>query len=259
MSIDKSLLLSDLHPHAKDGTIELDILTHTYAVHGVDHPLISVTSLVGRYLPYPDLNAIIDANFAKWQDSIRYPSLAGLSVQAIRLKMSVESKIAAEMGSTLHKKIEMFFNGQEIDSYMSEEWSQFTLFQERYKIIPYRTEMKIYSLRSSVGGTIDLLVRNGDGSMTIYDWKRTKHPLISWNSKRRGYGPLCKLYDNAFERYAIQLNVYRAILEECYNCEIKSMFLVRFHPDISNYEVQQVRRMNEAEKLLDAIDCMVDL
>jgi hypothetical protein len=42
---------------------------------------------------------------------------------------------------------------------------------------------------------------------------------------------ICHLPDTNFWHYALQLNTYKAILENKYNKKVKELFLVRLHPD----------------------------
>ena len=84
-------------------------------------------------------------------------------------------------------------------------------------------------------------------SYSIYDWKRVKDKIYkeerSWN--RFGNGPLSNVKDNKYYRYAMQLNLYRKLVERYYGYKISSMYVVRFHPNASSFEVVEVVMMRE--------------
>ena len=46
--------------------------------------------------------------------------------------------------------------------------------------------------------------------------------------------------DCNFSHYLLQLNTYKAILEQKYGKVVKELFLVRLHPEADDYEVIEV-------------------
>jgi ATP-dependent exoDNAse (exonuclease V) beta subunit len=105
---------------------------------------------------------------------------------------------------------------------------------------PYRTEWIIYHDDVKISGSIDMVYENPDGSLSIYDWKRSKN-ITSVNNfnefaKTR---QICHLPNSNFWHYALQLNLYKTILEEKYRKTVRDLVLVRLHPDAEekNYEL----------------------
>jgi hypothetical protein len=94
---------------------------------------------------------------------------------------------------------------------------------------------------------------NGDESLSIYDWKRSKEI-----TKTNGFGKsaltecIGYLPDSNFWHYALQLNTYKLILERNYGKRVKELKLVRLHPDAehNNYEVLDVPIMSEEMDML---------
>ena len=101
----------------------------------------------------------------------------------------------------------------------------------------------IYDEDLKIAGSIDMVYENPDGTLSIYDWKRSKEisKVNSWN--KFALNPLiCHMPDTNFWHYALQLNTYKAILERKYGKIVTNLCLVRLHPDNpnDNYELLPV-------------------
>ena len=58
-----------------------------------------------------------------------------------------------------------------------------------------------------------------------------------------GLGKLNHIADNSYNKYCLQLNLYRHIIETKYNKKISSMNLLILHPDYESYFVVKVPKM----------------
>ena len=103
-------------------------------------------------------------------------------------------------------------------------------------------------------GSIDMTYENKDGSIEIYDWKRSK------GISKNGYGKhattqcIKHLPDSNFYHYSLQLNTYKALLEKNYGKKIKGMYLVCLHPNNANRSYQKIEvadLQDEVKKLFD--------
>jgi len=103
--------------------------------------------------------------------------------------------------------------------------------------IPYRTEWMVYDEEVRIAGSIDMVYEDpiGDGSLMIYDWKRTKEI-----KKTDGFNKFSTtecinhLPDTNFWHYALQLNIYKAIIERNYGKKVTTLMLVCLHPNNKN-------------------------
>jgi len=94
-----------------------------------------------------------------------------------------------------------------------------------------------------LSGSIDMIFENPDGTLQIYDWKRCKDIV-----NESGFGKYSKtacinhLPDTNFWHYALQLNMYKVILEHKYGKQVTGLYLVCLHPDnaYKSYERIQV-------------------
>jgi ATP-dependent exoDNAse (exonuclease V) beta subunit len=121
------------------------------------------------------------------------------------------------------------------------EWRYFINFvKDNPDLKPYRTEWTVYHDDVKISGSIDMIYENPDGTLSIYDWKRAKNiTRINNYNKFALSAQICHLPDSNFWHYALQLNTYKAIIEQKYNKKVTDLFLVRLHPDAEekNYEL----------------------
>ena len=100
------------------------------------------------------------------------------------------------------------------------------------------TVNKIYNEDLKLSGSIDMVYENPDGSLKIYDWKRSKGI-----AKTNGFDKyaltecISHLPDANFWHYSLQLNTYKAILEEKYGKKVTDLYLVVLHPNNTTYNL----------------------
>jgi ATP-dependent exoDNAse (exonuclease V) beta subunit len=124
------------------------------------------------------------------------------------------------------------------------EWQYFINFiKDHPNLKPYRTEWTVYNEDIKISGSIDMVYKNPDDTLSIYDWKRAKGITRINTFNKFALTPcICHLPDSNFWHYALQLNMYKYILETKYNKIVKELYLVRLHPDAEekNYELIQL-------------------
>eukprot|EP00969_Alexandrium_andersonii_P334834 14798286-Alexandrium_andersonii.AAC.1 len=110
--------------------------------------------------------------------------------------------------------------------------------------LPFRTEWSIYDRANMVAGQIDSVwIDPATKSFHMIDWKRCLgdlDPAEGERFSRFGAGPCQSLSDNKFNHYAVQQNLYAAILRDCYGIDLSSMWLAQIHPGRSGYCLRQV-------------------
>ena len=83
----------------------------------------------------------------------------------------------------------------------------------------------------------------------MYDWKRSKL-MKKQKNYRRGMYQLSHIDDANYWYYALQLNMYKYILEKNYIQAISSLYLVRLHPDQQDYEVIRIPDLTSEVNLM---------
>lgn len=243
--------LKNTNPHSRDAQIVFDEEPHIYYICG-NKDNISVTTLVHKYFPKFEADPIIDRMMKSknWGKSKYY----GMTQTEIKDLWSSLGTDATSKGTALHKSIEMFYNDMDTSGNESVEYKMFLNFYEDHKtkLKPYRTEWEVFNEDFKIAGSIDMIFENiDDGTLSIYDWKRTKEIKMKNGFGSKGYGPLKCFHDCNYVHYSLQLNIYKSILEKKYGKVIRDMFLICMHPDYETYKKYEVIDMpQEIETIL---------
>ena len=226
-----------LNAHERDPYLEFDPESHTYHLDGRE--LKSVTTLVEECFPQ------FDAPYWAARKALK----EGVNPQVILDRWKREACRARDLGTMMHERIEHYYielsRGVKppLDTDDTDAFRLFSLFAANNHLHPYRTEWRIYHEGYGVAGTLDFLERTPAGSFNIYDWKRSRKlieepsgRIISTSTYRHqgtGLPPVSHLPDTSYWHYALQLSIYRLILEERYGIHISGMNLGVFHPAYS--------------------------
>lgn len=264
--------------HLRDKNIKFQEEGHKYTIYNDNTGLMeggytSVTTWNHTHFPHFDADAIITKMMSgkAWKPGHKY---WGLTASGIKDLWNSKRDDAAGAGTQLHYEIECFMNSNVLrfdythlellhqhnilikydKRYLDFgiEWSYFMKFVFDFPgLKPYRTEWTIYHEELRLAGSIDMVYENPDGTLSIYDWKRSAeiNQVNAWD-KRSLTKEISWMPDSNFWHYALQLNTYKAILELKYGKVVKDLFLVRLHPDSSDYELIQVPDLkHDIEKL----------
>lgn len=238
--------------HSRDDLVTFVEKTHTYSIMGSSEGVKSITTLLSGFFSEFNPDKVLDMYYDRWQQNkYKKPEYYGKSKEEIKQKWKNDGENASKKGTDLHTAIEGYYLNNEFDYDTScTEWEYFIAFQNEQNLKPHRIEWRIWSSEHKLAGTIDMLVKNDDGTFSIYDWKRSKHTISKnerhWN--RYGKGPLSCVRDIEYYKYAMQLNLYRSLLEDYYKYKVSSMYTVRLHPDAKSFELVQMEIMEVETK-----------
>ena len=224
--------LAKKNPHQRDKDISLDESTHTYTINGKSGKHMSVTRWIHSLFPSFNADVIIDKMMAspKWSKSKYF----GMTKEEIKDLWNKNGREASSAGTKLHEDIEYFWNNEPRDN-NSVEYGYFEKFVEQYKhLTPWRTEMMVYHDEWGFAGSIDMIFENPDGSLEIYDWKRSKQIRKDNRFECATEECISHLPNANYWHYALQLNTYKAILEDKYDKQVSGLYLVCLHPNNTN-------------------------
>lgn len=245
-------VLERRNSHARDVLIKFYARGHKYEITSDSKSkYTSVTTWNHKHFPKFDADAIIANIFRSksWGPDHKY---WGLTAEQIKALWKANGDAAAGTGTNLHERIENFMNDKRFQFEYTQkelyeiykcdnknkvddavEWEYFIRFvNEHPELKPYRTEWMIFDEDLKLAGSIDMVYENQDGTLSIYDWKRSKDisKINGWN--KFATNPLIShMPDSNFWHYALQLNTYKAILERKYGKQVTKLCLVRLHPD----------------------------
>ena len=273
-------ILSGVNGHDRDQYLEFDEPTHKYTItNDPDSNYTSVTTFNHKQFPQFDADAII-AKMMKgrnWNPKHKY---WGKSPQEIKDGWSKSGAEASGAGTDMHFDIECFMNQEVVDEddkpirytheellkfydeeimngipppNLSVEWQYFLQFARAFpELKPYRTEWMVYHEELKLAGSIDMVYENPDGSLSIYDWKRSKEISKTNGFKKYALNPCIDyLPDTNYWHYSLQLNTYKAILESKYGKKVTDLYLVRLHPNNEYKTFQLIKCVDMSNEVAD--------
>ena len=150
------------------------------------------------------------------------------------------------------------------------EFKYFLKFNKEYvdcdkpTLRPYRTEWTVFHEEARIAGSIDMVyelieyppatippatsttippatsttvVGGPNPPLVIYDWKRCREITKTNSANKFATHPaISHLPDSNYWHYALQLNVYKYILQSKYNKTITDLYLIVLHPEAQNYQ-----------------------
>lgn len=255
-------ILSKNNHHPRDEFITFQEEGHKYTIScDPDTKYTSVTTLIHSHFPKFDADAVIDKmmNGKNWKEGHKY---WGMTKQQIKDQWSQNGKNVSQAGTDMHFNIECFMNNDVIsypythetldNHFVSDasgkhdvvEWKYFMKFiKDHPDMKPYRTEWLVYDEDLKLSGAIDMVYENPDGTLEIYDWKRSKDiSAVNQYNQFATTDCISHMPDSNFWHYSLQLNTYRQILHRKYGKKVTALRLVRLHPDAEEetYEIIDV-------------------
>ena len=255
----KNTILSINNQHVRDTFIKFFEDGHKYIItNDKDGNYTSVTTWIHTHFPKFNEDEVIFnmMNGKNWKEGHKYWGLTGEQIKEMWNSLRIN---ASGLGTAIHYESECFMNNTSIpypythkelyDTSMltssknnSVEWEYFMNYvKDTAHMKPYRTEWTIYDEELKIAGSIDMVYKKTNGTLAIYDWKRSKDITKTNNfNKFATTECICHVPDSNFWHYTLQLNTYAAILERKYNVKISDLYLVQLHPNLTCYELIKV-------------------
>lgn len=234
-----ALQLRNATPRCHRITFQED--THTYLVDGQVVPW-SVSQFVHMQATPFDADEVLSRYYsASWALARNYSDGDGnpMTPDEIKQKWKQDGQCQARRGTLLHWHIECHLNGYHIAEPLSPDFLLYLQFEaafmKPFHLTPWRTEMNMFHCGLRLAGQADLICQTVTGSLVILDWKRCKTLNINGFCGLMQLHPLDHVPDCNMWHYCLQLNAYKAILEQEYFTEqcVIAMFLVVLHPEQS--------------------------
>lgn len=224
---------NERNAHARDRRVHFDAATHTYTVESED----------GRNIVACDsVTTIIDGLFEQFDADFwaRRKATALKSAEMIKAEWAENARRASALGTQLHDRVERHYLGHapEPEALSDPAFANFMRFAAKRPLVPYRSEWRIFSEKYRVAGTLDFLACD-NGRFELWDWKRSSKVVSSsgapvlegFRGKRALKGVVAHIPDTSYWHYALQLSLYRYILESEYGISVGAGHLGVFHSD----------------------------
>tara|TARA_Y100001970_G_scaffold275829_2_gene377599 strand:+ start:11229 stop:11933 length:705 start_codon:yes stop_codon:yes gene_type:complete len=203
-----------------DNNITLDRNSHTYNLASNPNlEFTSATTFVSQFFEKFDAEKIAN-RLVKVS-----PKYMGMSAQEV-LQLW---KDAADHGTIVHEELENnILNKEPVTERKAIHginWLNKFKMKSEFNIYP---EVIIYSEELKLSGTIDLLLFDKkNNKYIIMDWKTSKSISTKSYGGKKGIKPAtADIHDTKFNLYALQLSLYRYLLEKYYNLEVSEHIIV---------------------------------
>ena len=250
-------MLNLTNTHVNDTRVFFDSKNHEYFVDGKKINY-SVTGLIESFFPEFDSDYWSDKKAIE-RIKIEGGKLTDENIYKVKKDILMEweenRKDAADKGTILHEKIENFYNNIE-DNLDAPEFTYFKKFIQKYpKLKPYKTEWRIFDSNLSLAGSIDMVYEKDNGDLFLFDWKRSTKIIngaghLIESDYDYGFDELSHIADNSYNRYSLQLNLYKYIIESNYGKKISSMNLLILHPHFHTFFHLQIPDLEKETKFL---------
>ncbi len=210
--------------HPRDAELSFRAEDHTYLFRGRE--LRPVTS-------------VVEDSFTKFDAKLWAPKVAlkrNMTEKEVLQEWEQKAELARDQGTLMHQRIERYYLGDpDPEAVGDPTYSLFQEFAARHTLNPYRTEWAVYDEDLGVAGTIDFLDCS-KGQFTIIDWKRSDKlvscgiPITENRYGETALAPISHVPDTTYWHYALQVSIYRYILERKYGINVSHCCLAVFHP-----------------------------
>ena len=220
----------------------------------------SVTRLIEEYTQEFDSQAIAEKVALK----------ENKSVQEVLDEWKYKNQFACEKGSTCHEWIQSLWSGNEYNELLfdgSIEYinavnkiqNQAKNFKKDYedRLEHLYDEYVIGSEEYSIASAIDhLFISKLTGGLVLVDYKTNSDIHKNERYAKKMKVPLSHLKDTTLNHYAIQLSIYKYIVEKYTNLKFEEMFIVWFSENIENYQIIEVPYLyKEVKNILELRRC----
>lgn len=259
-----------LHKLLRDRAAHVRMMreTHEYVVGEKIKVPQSVTGALDELCGTFDEDATIARmlnNKARWRQNKYYAKCNfdqfgnELSDEQRATRLRNEWREARDLGTRLHDWIDAGYqqsNDQQppaaadVSAYNS--WEAIRMFNDWLLLA---SEYPVYDLSCGLAGTIDAIYLPNIAyprQVVLVDWKRSQITTTVGNMFYEH--PLLMRYAKGnYWKYAMQLNLYRELLEANYGLQVIDMYLVTFPPQSGTCEVYGVPKMLEAKTFVASL------
>jgi hypothetical protein len=177
-----------------------------------------------------------------WADKRDASTIKGTHVHSYAEHRYMNKRYEPSFENALSRFFE-YANEKVIDPY-EKCIEHFNKFHEASKgsLIPIRSEVVVWDEKLMIAGMLDQIFWNEKmQEYQIWDWKTNKKINTFSIYKQRMLDPISNLHDCELNKYALQLSLYKYIIEKNTNIKLGNSYLVHLTEHNSSYEVIPVR------------------
>lgn len=187
-------------------------------------------------------------------------------VQEVLDEWKYKNEFATTKGSTCHEYVQSRWSGEKYEPLFFDKsidyleavakiQQQAVMFYNDYqdRLIHLSAEFVIGSEEYDIASAIDhIFINKLTGGLVLVDYKTNSDIHKNEKYAKNMKVPLHNLKDTTLNHYAIQLSIYKYIVEKYTDLKFDEMFIVWFSELNNNYEIIEVPYLkNEVEKILE--------
>ena len=214
--------------------------THQYVLkRNKNQKFKSVTTVIGQYFKKFDKISISERLTGE------HPEYIHLTPSELR----AEWDATTQLGTDIHDEIDQYLRNSKPPTLrrasIGINWLRLYLKAPLNKVM---SEVILYSVELGIAGTVDILVEvPGTGAYEIIDWKTGKLDFESHQGETAPHHITSDLMDCHFEKYTLQLSMYRYLLEKYYGFKIQNQVIAHLGEyDCQGYSTPYHKRYIEA-------------
>jgi len=223
---------------------------HSYLIDGI--PQISGTKLVSKYKEPFDTEGM----------ALKYSIKHNLDVNDVLADWDLKHTNSTTKGTAVHSYAEFSLANKkfeaELPDHLVEAYNKCCIIFDRFhedsrkSLVPIKSEVVVGDKEFGVCGMLDQLFWNEKAQeYQIWDWKTNKEINKFSKFKKKMLTPIHYLAECEFNTYALQLSLYRYIIERNTQIRIGSSYLLHITELKDTYEVIKVPYYeNEINKML---------
>lgn len=225
----------------KFNEVSFESETHRYLVNGVQY--VSATTILSKF--HKPFNSDLVAE--------RTAIKRGVSKQSLLNEWKYSADYSKCKGTELHSFAEFKWQCKEykfgshsyerMDVVLEDLKKMYNKFYKSAKkfLIPVKSEFIVYDKEYEIAGMIDQIFYNTkDNCLDIWDWKTNKEIKRNNSYNEKLLKPIDHLDACEFYEYALQLSLYRYIIEKNTNLKIGNLYICWFNEKQPDYEIIKV-------------------
>lgn len=212
-------IIKKINEHNQKNNLIFDEKCHQYTIlDGI--VLESVTTKLSKFFPF-DAQAI----------SKKVADIRGISQEEVK----AEWKKTADDGTEVHLLAEKYCLGHKLsETELNKIKHAILFFNHNSQLEILGCEVKIFSKKHKVAGTVDLIVRNKENNRVyLLDYKTCNKDINKNECFQMAQGHLKEFANNKYYNYSMQLSVYSFIMREEYEITVDNSLLVHLKRDDS--------------------------
>ena len=192
--------------------------THQYVLkRNKNQKFKSVTTILGEYFK----------KFDKISVSERLTDGHSEYMHLTPAELRADWDASTQLGTDIHDEIDQYLKNDKPPTLrralLGINWLRQYLEVPMNKVM---SEVILYSIELGIAGTVDILVEvPGTGAYEIIDWKTGKLDFESHQGETAPHHITSNLMDCHFEKYTLQLSMYRYLLEKYYGFKIQNQVI----------------------------------